>query len=47
MIRLAFWAMIFGAGVYFGANYQLNRITDACAEAGGSMTEADLCEVTR
>jgi hypothetical protein len=47
MFRLTFWSVIFGAGVYFGANYQWNKISDACVEAGGILSDAGLCEGIR
>lgn len=47
MIRLAFWAVIFGAGVYFGVSYHENQIRDACAELGGTLIENGLCTLPR
>lgn len=47
MIRLAFWAVIFGAGVYFGVSYHEKQVSDACAERGGTLTDPGFCTLPR
>lgn len=43
MFRLAFWAMIFGAGVYFGVKLSEQNHTNKCLDAGGAVSEQGLC----
>ncbi|MFD0978862.1 MULTISPECIES: hypothetical protein [Tropicimonas] len=44
MIRLIFWATLFGAGFWFGIKVHGNVMDDRCLDAGGRIGALGLCE---